>query len=174
MSRSTLFAAGPDGDLLPVKDYSNAGRGALMVWKCLIAGHLQKEQKELLPHEYWLGNERFMEKLWKLAYQPAVSRIERICLMATFDRVLVRGPERGLLVEAFRWFMTLVEPYCHLGVMADDLQTLPTTRGPSLGAGRRSQRTSGECLSARRMSGRAISTGIASISGSLRSCRERT
>ena len=125
MSRSTLYAAGPDGDMEPVQDYRNAWLFAVVIWRWMIDNYLRKELPEGSASGRWLGNKPVMEKLWQLAYEPSVPWIESVCLAATFDRALVRGSERVAIVNAFRSFMTLVESECHLGAMAADIEVLP-------------------------------------------------
>lgn len=96
MSRSTLYAAGPDGDMHRVAAYSNAWWFSACIWKYLVDRYLWEE---LSDEGYWLGNKSLMKKLWQLADDPKVPWIERVCHAATFDRALIRGSEREALLH---------------------------------------------------------------------------
>lgn len=118
MSFTTLYVARENGDLEAHRDFSNAHRGALLVWFTL-AKKYGVENPELM-----LMNEAKSKEVWGLAKDPKVSEADRITMKTTFDRVLVLPADFQKVVDALRESYKDMPPHCSINEQADAIEEL--------------------------------------------------
>ncbi len=84
MSRTTVFRIKNDGQVVEAFEQGNSWLHAPKIWDFLFKKYC------LLPtdHEYasWM---QYSQRLWDLASDKRLSRVERIALLTTFDRVWI-------------------------------------------------------------------------------------
>jgi hypothetical protein len=121
MSTASLYVAGPDGRMEEHSEYGNAWLFGMAIWQYLINRYLTA----YLPKSgFWMGDGEFLSRLWQLSKDPRVPFVEQVCHACTFDRALVRGSERDVVVNCFRSMATLL-PRSHLTQMAEMIESLP-------------------------------------------------
>lgn len=123
MSRSTLYTFGPDGQATVHAEYPNAWGYAIPIWQRLARKYLPDLAGFFLEPQA-------SRKIWALHDDPRLESWERICLLATFDRFIVRKGDFPKLIEAFRTFDSryrFTDPgkACHYGRMAADIEVMP-------------------------------------------------
>lgn len=101
MSYTEIYRVTPKGNTRFEGEIHNAFRGAMAVWKYL-------EEKYLPP--FFLHGQKFnrmfgeMQEVWDLSKDQRLSEAERICLLSTFDNVMVLKEDIPKLCAAFREF----------------------------------------------------------------------
>lgn len=97
MSRTILYKTDVNGKAEVAAEFQNATRGALFVWEALGRHYLRP-----LP-ELWnpLSNPQPVWDLWK---DPRITETDKIVLLSTFDRVMVKREHLPVVADAFRQF----------------------------------------------------------------------
>lgn len=107
MSYTEIYGFDKNGDAYYYDSVGNAWRGGMAIWQYL-------EKKYLPPYYskyahiktsrcYSMDNEA-MKDIWQLANDERVSEVDKICLLTTFDNVLVKKEDIPKVIEAFRSF----------------------------------------------------------------------
>jgi hypothetical protein len=119
MSRTTIYAAPKSGPMYEIAEYPNAWGSAAYVWSALCGAYLGDSS-------FWMMRSSEAEKLWALAKDPSVSECERLTLLSTFDRAMVRHDSFLKIAQAFREFHAKYPPkgVCHLLSWAALLESL--------------------------------------------------
>lgn len=97
MSCTELFYFNKRGNAKFLGETPNAFRGAIKVWGIL-------ESKYLEPKEYRRYGVEQMKEIWDLHNDPRLPRTEKICLLSTFDNVIVLTRDLPELVKSFEEF----------------------------------------------------------------------
>lgn len=101
MSYTEIYRVTTKGNTRLEGEVQNSHRGAMSVWNYL-------EEKYLPP--FFLHGQKFsrmfgeMQEVWNLSKDPRLTESERICLMSTFDNVVVLAEDIPKLLKAFREF----------------------------------------------------------------------
>lgn len=122
MSSTEIYAVCPDGTVENLCDVSNARRGAMSTWRYLSVKYLGADI---------IYDER-MDALWKLHKDARLTEAERICLLSTFDDVLVEAAQLPRLCQAFREVAASIE-YTNLPQQADAIEAYATEHPEILG-----------------------------------------
>lgn len=121
MSCTTLYMVPEQGGILVAAEFRNSHGGASFIWDHLVA-------KRLGWTGYWMGrSESEVQPLWDLWEDDALPEYERVALLSTFDRVMVRRENIPRIVAAFRAFVAAYPPenrVCSLLEQADELEKL--------------------------------------------------
>ena len=107
MSYTEIYGFDKNGDAYYYDSVKNAWRGGMAIWQYL--------EKKYLPPYYskyahietsrcFSMDSEAMKDIWQLANNERVSEIDKICLLTTFDNVLVRKEDMPKVIEAFRCF----------------------------------------------------------------------
>ena len=115
MSYTELYKFKKDGNAESLGEIKNALRGAMLVW-----GILDKRYLEPLPKPTWMSQQDYnergysrcsamfdpnaMKEIWGIAKREEVSRVDKIVLSTTFDRVIVKRENIEETIKAFRDF----------------------------------------------------------------------
>lgn len=114
MSYTELFGFDRKGNAYPQAEVENAWRGAMAIWNIM-------EKRHLPPAPYSrLMNPVEAKKIWGLYADKRVPMHERIVLLSTMDKCLVKKEDFPRLIEAFRKF----EGDTSLPEQADILETM--------------------------------------------------
>lgn len=122
MSYTEIYKFTREGEACWVSDIRNAWRGAMAVWRIMEERHL--------PPKYVYGRllSRLVEgqkaamEVWQLYQNKKVPEHERIVMLSTMDKCLVKKENLPRLIEAFRKF----EGDTSLPEQADILEQLLT------------------------------------------------
>lgn len=101
MSYTEIYRITKAGNTIMVGEVRNSHRGAMAVWT-------QLEDKYLPPFiKYGQKFTRMMDEteaqhVWDLCKDPRLSEAELICLLSTYDKVLVLKEDIARLCKAFR------------------------------------------------------------------------
>lgn len=117
MSRTILYFANEGGLMKRGPEFNNAWWGAMAVWISFgVRYHIIPEGGFLL------GEPRKMRRVWALANDPAVPYEDRVSMLTTFDRCVVRAMDFREVARCLRhtagWISTN-----HLGDQAMVLET---------------------------------------------------
>lgn len=114
MSYTEIYRITKAGNTKLIGEVKNAWRGAMAVWESL-----EKAYLPILPRPMWLSENDYVERgfwrtsspfgdalkpIWALSEDKRLSESERICLLSTFDNVLVLKEDLPRLLKAFREF----------------------------------------------------------------------
>lgn len=125
MSTTEIYGFKADGHAEFIGETQNAFRGAFVVWE-----HFETKYLEPLPpmasgksYSRTVTGEG-LDDLWKLPYTDKISREEKIVLLSTFDKNVVRSSELAELISAYRDFDKNFEfaTYCSLTEQAEILE----------------------------------------------------
>ena len=143
MSSTEIFGFDREGYAAKSASVQNAWRGAMCVWRILEERYLQPYIPNYVHSCNWyypgisaaeverclgykpsrlmpsFGGDDPMMAIWKLQHNRDVSERDRIVLLTTLDKVLVRKENVPRVIDAFRAF----EGETNLGKQADILQT---------------------------------------------------
>ena len=97
MSYTEIFSFNKDGIAEHEAEVKNAFRGAMAVWKHLFEKHLKGNGYEVMPY-------MDMQPIWDLQNNERLSDSDLICLLSTFDNVVVKKENLNLLIQAFEEF----------------------------------------------------------------------
>ena len=98
MSYTEIYGFDRNGDAYPCAKVNNAWRGAMAVWRIMEGRHLP-------PAPYSrLMNPIEAKAVWKLCDDKSVPEHERIVMLSTMDKCLVKKENLPRLIEAFRKF----------------------------------------------------------------------
>jgi hypothetical protein len=118
MSRTTLYVVRENGDIESHQDFSNAHRGAMLVW-------IKLGEKYGIPDPMMLLlNEEKSKQVWGLAKRSDVSEADQITMKTTFDRVLVASEDFPKLVSAMRESAKTLPDHCSISEQADAIEKL--------------------------------------------------
>ncbi|MHA1137994.1 MAG: hypothetical protein ACTSSE_16055 [Candidatus Thorarchaeota archaeon] len=120
MSYMTLYSVPKEGELKEEKEFHNAHLGAHVIWMMLC--------DKYIDDEYYL-QQSHTPKLWKLSKDERLPVWERIVLMTTYDKVIVKLENLPKVIWAMNKFY---EEYktrypdkgCHLPEHAKELQRI--------------------------------------------------
>ena len=111
MSTTEIYGFNADGYAEFIGETQNAFRGAFVVWETL-----EKKYLEPLPLKNSAGisftravSGEGLDDLWKLPYTDKISRIEKIVLLSTFDRSIVKSSDVDELINAFNSFDSIFD-----------------------------------------------------------------
>lgn len=105
MSYTEIYRITKAGNTVLAGEIQNSWRGAMAVWNYL--------EEKYLPQKFAYGmkvsrmvsfDETGQQEVWGLSKDPRLSEAERICMMSTFDNVMVRKKDFDRLCKAFREF----------------------------------------------------------------------
>lgn len=123
MSESVLHVVLENGDIVTRHEFGNGHGYALPVWSYLAEKYVRKEgESDSAFFGRWYIDSQCKD-VWALKKDPRLERFERIVLLASFDRVIVKSGDFKELCDAFRKFENLYkEKYpnnvCHYQSMA--------------------------------------------------------
>lgn len=103
MSYTTIYKVPEKGEIENYAEFKNSHRGAFNVWTEMARRYLGME---MLP----MFRDGGMRPIWDLARNPEIPENDRIVMMSTFDRVMVKREDLPRLIEAFRDFGSRFEP----------------------------------------------------------------
>lgn len=98
MSYTEFYGFDRSGDAYPCAAVKNAWRGAMAVWRIMEGRHLPPVPCSRLM------NPREAKAVWKLCDDKGVPEHERIVMLSTMDKCLVKKENLARLIEAFRKF----------------------------------------------------------------------
>ena len=111
MSSTELYGFNANGFAEFIGETQNAFRGAFVVWETL-----EKKYLEPLPLKNSAGRSftravsgEGLDDLWELPYTDKISRTEKIVLLSTFDRSIVRSSNIDELINAFNSFDSIFD-----------------------------------------------------------------
>ena len=111
MSSTELYGFNAYGFAEFIGETQNAFRGAFVVWETL-----EKKYLEPLPLKNSAGisftravSGEGLDDLWELPYTDKISRTEKIVLLSTFDRSIVRSSNIDELINAFNSFDSIFD-----------------------------------------------------------------
>ena len=111
MSSTELYGFNANGFAEFIGETQNAFRGAFVVWETL-----EKKYLEPLPLKNSAGisftravSGEGLDDLWELLYTDKISRTEKIVLLSTFDRSIVRSSNIDELINAFNSFDSIFD-----------------------------------------------------------------
>lgn len=125
MSATEIYGFKADGNAEFIGETQNAFRGAFVVWE-----HFENKHLEPLPpiasgksYSRTVTGES-LDDLWALPYTNKITRAEKIVLLSTFDKNVVRNSELAELIDAYRAFDKNFEfeTYCSLPEQAEILE----------------------------------------------------
>jgi hypothetical protein len=126
MSYTEIYKFNKDGTVECFAEIRNAWRGAMAIWNILDKKYLpdyvpeyakySQEKKEYYRSMDILGGA--LKEVWALSLNEEVSKIDKICLRSTFDKVVVMRENLTELIEAFRNF----EGETSLNEQADEIE----------------------------------------------------
>lgn len=126
MSCTEIFGFDKNGDAYYYDSVENAWRGGMAIWHYLEKKYLPPYYTKYAHFEisrcHSMDNEA-MKDIWQLANDERVSEVDKICLITTFDNVLVKKEDMPKVIEAFRSFdgeTSLKEQADILEAMAND------------------------------------------------------
>ncbi len=93
MSCTEIYMFNKEGNAELYDDVYNAWRGAMAIWTIL-------NQKYL--HKRFNLSMEFIERVWKLADDPNTSIADKIVLLTTFDRYVIKKEDIPTVIECFR------------------------------------------------------------------------
>ena len=115
MSYTELYKFKKDGNAEDLGEVKNGFRGAMAVWQIL-----EKKYLEPFPRPMWMSEEDYndrgysrcaamfdpnaMKEIWGIAKKEEVSRLDKIVLNSTFDKVIVSRDNLEETIQAFRDF----------------------------------------------------------------------
>ena len=100
MSYTTLYLVPEKGEIIEFEEYRNSWGSAPFIWSALFDKYLKSPNDP--PYTSWMSQS---ERLWKLAEKGGpLNKNEKICLMSTFDKVMVKKKNLPQLIDAFTWF----------------------------------------------------------------------
>ena len=127
MSSTEIYGFNANGYAEFIGETPNAFRGAFVVWETL-----EKKYLEPLPLKNTAGISftravcgEGLDDLWKLPYTDKLSRTEKIVLLSTFDRNIVKSSDVDELISAFNSFdivFDLPATYTSLAEQAEILE----------------------------------------------------
>jgi len=97
MSCTEVYGFGKDGDASLIGEVQNSFRGAMQIWMFL-------EKKYLPPTKHYrilTGGEEETQKIWDLVKDERLTETEKIVLLSTFDKVVVKKENFEILIAAF-------------------------------------------------------------------------
>lgn len=98
MSYTEIYGFNRDGNAYDQAQVQNAWRGAMAIWRIM-------EERHLPPVPYSrLMNPVEARAVWRLYADKSVPMHERIVLLSTMDKCLVKKEDFPRLIEAFRKF----------------------------------------------------------------------
>lgn len=125
MSTTEIYGFKANGYAEFIGETQNAFRGAFVIWESFEKNHLDP----LPPMANGKSYSRTvtgegLDDLWKLPYTDKISREEKIVLLSTFDKNVVRSSELAELINAYRAFDKNFEfeTYCSLPEQAQILE----------------------------------------------------
>lgn len=98
MSCTEIYSFDRNGDAYPYAEVKNAWRGAMAIWRIMEARHLPPVSCSRLM------NPREAGAVWNLCDDKSVPEHERIVMLSTMDKCLVKKENLARLIEAFRKF----------------------------------------------------------------------
>lgn len=111
MSSTELYGFNADGFAEFIGETQNAFRGAFVVWETL-----EKKYLEPLPLKNSAGisftravSGEGLDDLWELPYTDKISKTEKIVLLSTFDRSIVKSSNVDELINAFNSFDSIFD-----------------------------------------------------------------
>ncbi len=111
MSSTELYGFNANGFAEFIGETQNAFRGAFVVWETL-----EKKYLKPLPLKNSAGisftravSGEGLDDLWELPYTDKISRTEKIVLLSTFDRSIVRSSNIDELINAFNSFDSIFD-----------------------------------------------------------------
>lgn len=103
MSYVEMSFFGKDGTVKCSVEFRNAHCGAMAVWRYLDEKYLPPFEKYGIPMSRML-DENEVQKWWDLQHDERLTESERICLLSTFDKVIIFRANFERLAKAFREF----------------------------------------------------------------------
>lgn len=97
MSYTILYCVPEKGEFTHEIDVQNSWRGAMFIWNALSERYLSRKA---YPHED-------LQSVWDLHKDNRLSLAERITLLTTFDRVMVKREHIPQVIRALREFVVL-------------------------------------------------------------------
>lgn len=123
MSHSRLFFFDKNNEIIEVKELQNAWGGAAYIWDCLYNKYLKNPDKE---YDNWLSSVmKEPNKLWNLVDDERLPMFAKVCLMYTFDRIIVKKENFVKLSQDFDEFVKFFPPnnkICHLPTISQLLK----------------------------------------------------
>jgi hypothetical protein len=113
MSYTEIYAFGKNGKVVDSRDIRNAWRGAMAVWRILEKKYLPSLQKPIWAgindkEDYWSRTSDFtghgLKEIWSLADDKRLIKNEKIVLLSTFDKVLIKKENIKIVIKAFKAF----------------------------------------------------------------------
>ena len=114
MSCTELYCVDAIGNVIEFDNVHNSHRGAMAVW-------MEMEEKYLPPYKpswatgeyaigktfyrcHGIGNDDEMKKIWKITSDKSVPILDKIVMLSTYDKVMVRTKNIKILIDAFNQF----------------------------------------------------------------------
>jgi len=94
---------GKDGKVKYSTEFQNAHLGAMRVWNHLDKKYLPPFEKYGMPMSRMIDQNE-IQKWWDLQHDERLTDSERICLLSTFDNVIIFREDFCRLAKAFRDF----------------------------------------------------------------------
>jgi len=104
MSRTELYRIDALGDVHLEAEFSNAFRGAYLVWQQMCQRYLHQDMIPL-----FLRDDR-MQEVWDLWKDQTIPLAHRIVMASTFDNVMIRREELPRLIEAIEEYAQVFDP----------------------------------------------------------------
>lgn len=110
MSYTEIYGFNKEGNGFFKDEIENSWRGAMAVWRRLEEKYLPPLEKE--EHTYgdqktsrcFLFNDEGLKEIWGLVNNKEVSDDDRVCLVTTFDNVVIKKECLPAVIKAFRNF----------------------------------------------------------------------
>ena len=124
MSRTTIYVAGDDGVMHAGRAFQNSWGGAWFIWDTLWRTYI-----DAVGYAVGLLTLEAQQTLWALDRDSRLTVDERIALVTTFDRCLIRREDAPVVADAFDQFVARHERRrgdraCHLPLQALYLREL--------------------------------------------------
>lgn len=104
MSRTTIHKFPEQGPNEDFAEFRNSHRSAMFIWQAMFKRYIAKTNNDMEWGMYFMSSNGKMQQVWDLARKMFVPIDERIVMMTTFDKVLVRRSEISGVIDAMHEF----------------------------------------------------------------------